>query len=88
MDAPTLEKVTFVFSQEGNTDGTTGLPETDGWEVLTIEMQSGLDSIREKPGYLVVRTPTGWSINDPAELADLLKYVKNIFKLNKWNIIY
>lgn len=77
---PFLSKVTFEFSQEGNTDGTTGLPDTDGWEVITIEMQCGLGSLRDEPGYLVLRTQTGWSINEPSDLTDLLKYVKDIFR--------
>lgn len=80
MDSPHLELVTFQFSQEGNTDGTTGTPETDGWEVLTIEVQSCLKSLRDDPGYLVLRTQTGWSINEPSDLTDLLKYVNDIFK--------
>ena len=78
MDKPFLEKVVFSFNQEGNADGTTSLPGTDGWETLTIEIQSCLNSLREKPGYLVLRTPTGWSINDPEELTELLNYVQDI----------
>lgn len=80
MSKPFLGKVTFEFGQEGNTDGTTGTPETDGWEVLTVEVQSSLKSLTEAPGYLVLRTPTGWSISDPSELADLLNQVTNSLK--------
>lgn len=80
MDRAFLEKVTFEFSQEGNTDGTTGTPESEGWEILTVEVQSGLKSIQDEGGYLVLRTQTGWSINEPKELEQLLSYVKNIFR--------
>jgi hypothetical protein len=83
MDKPFLDLVTFRYSQEGNTDGTTGLPETDGWEELIIEMQGAVESLSDGPGYLVLRIKTGWSINDPAELTALLDNVRNIFKNNK-----
>lgn len=79
-DKPYLSKVTFQFSQPGNTDGTTGSLETDGWEELIVEVESAPESLLKSPGYLVLRTKTGWSINEPDELSDLLNYITNIFK--------
>lgn len=79
MSEPVLERVIFEFTQEGNTDGTTGLPETDGWEELTIEVQSATESLLKGPGYFVLRTRTGWSINDYQELASLINHVDNVF---------
>lgn len=79
MDKPYLSKVTFEFTQEGNTDGTTGSIETDGWEELTVEMQSAPDSLMDGPGYLVLRISTGWSINDATELTDLIDFVYSKF---------
>jgi len=75
METPFLEKVTFEFTQEGNTDGTTGTPETDGWEILIIEVQSSLKSLMDESGYFVLRTSTGWSIDEPADLTHLLEYI-------------
>jgi len=83
MDMPYLSLVTFQFSQEGNTDGSTGLPETDGCEELIVEMQSAPGSLMDSPGYLVLRTRTGWSINEPEDLTLVLKYVTNLFKQNE-----
>lgn len=83
MENPHLSKVTFEFSQDGNTDGTTGLPETDGWEELIIEVMSAPDSLMNSSGYLVLRTKTGWSINDPSELNETLNYITNMFNNEK-----
>ena len=67
-----LNKITYDFSQEGNTDGT-----TDRYEELVVEVQGPSGSILEEGGYLVLRTPTGWSINNLEELTDLLKIVES-----------
>lgn len=75
LDREFLDKVIFEFTQKGNTDGT-----TEDTEFLTIEMQSCLESLTKQPGYLVLRTETGWSINDPKELDDIINYVKNVLE--------
>ena len=59
---PMLSKITYVFTQEGNTDGT-----TEFVEELTVEVEGVFDIIKDG-GYLVLRTSTGWSINDPNDL--------------------
>ena len=74
MDKPYLNKATFNFSQEGNTDGT-----TSEYEELLIEIEGPVGSIDEKGGYFVLRT-NGWSINDVNELSELFERIKN-FKL-------
>jgi hypothetical protein len=68
-----LEKITYTFMQECNTNGTTGMG-TDS-EVLEITVESGHDSINKGGGFLVLRT-TGWSINDAAELTELLVLIE------------
>lgn len=67
-----LNKIIYNFSQEGNTNGT-----TDKYEELIVEVEGPCESILEEGGYLVLRTPTGWSINNPEELTDLLKIVED-----------
>jgi len=80
MDEAMLDKVTFVFSQECNTNGTTHTEGYDDYEELIVEIQSVTGSLLNETGFLVLRTPTGWSINDPKELNDLLKQINNILK--------
>lgn len=79
MDEPILESICYKFSQLGNGDGT-----TDDYEELSIEVQSSCSNLLKDSGYLVLRTPTGWSINSSSELIDLLdiigKGVPNIRK--------
>ena len=70
-----LNKITCEFYQGGNTDGT-----TEETEELKVEIESCFGDI-EKEHYMVLRTPTGWSINNPEELFDLLKEVEKGFKL-------
>lgn len=66
-----LNKIIYTFSQEGNTNGTTA-----DYEELIVEVECPIGSIVEKGGYLVLRTSTGWSINDSEELMELLKLVE------------
>lgn len=73
-----LHKITYEFSQEGNTDGT-----TEEMEELTVEIQSCTGSIEKEGGYLVLRTKTGWSINDATELVELLDLVEKGVNLKK-----
>ena len=69
-----LEKITFTFSQSGNCDGT-----TEQYEELTVDVVGARD-VREDNNYLVLRTSTGWSINSPQELIDLLAVVNEKVK--------
>ena len=59
---PTLSKITYVFNQDGNTDGT-----TEFVEELTVEIEGVFDIVKDG-GYFVLRTSTGWSIDDPNDL--------------------
>lgn len=67
----TLSKVTYEFYQEGNTDGT-----TSECEELNVEIQSCTGCLTKEGGYFVLRTPTGWSVNDIDELQDIFNFVK------------
>lgn len=62
VDEPMLSKITYVFTQEGNTDGT-----TEEVEELIVEVEGVFDILKDG-GYLVLRTSTGWSIDDPNDL--------------------
>jgi hypothetical protein len=70
MDKPYLEEIVYKFTQDGNTDGT-----TDNYEELTVTVQASTGSIDIDGGYLVIRTPTGWSIDSSSELLDILTTV-------------
>lgn len=67
----TLDKISYHFSQEGNTLGTTSLDEE-----MIVDVETQLGSIEEEGGFLVIRTD-GWSINDIEELKDMLKLVED-----------
>ncbi len=71
---PTLSKITYLFYQEGNTDGT-----TDETEELIVEVESVFDII-EEGGYMVIRTPTGWSINNKEELNYIFDIISKTLK--------
>jgi hypothetical protein len=78
MDEAMLDKVTFVFSQEANTNGTTRTEGYDDYEELIVEVESVTGCLFKEPGFLVLRTPTGWSINEPEDLLVLFNQIKNI----------
>lgn len=71
---PTLSKITYSFYQEGNTDGT-----TDETEELIVEVEGVFDVI-EEGGYMVMRTPTGWSINNKEELNYIFDIISKTLK--------
>jgi len=71
MDDIFLNKITYEFSQEGNTNGT-----TDDDEILIVEVESSYANIAKSGGFLTLRTNTGWSINNSNELLELLKAVE------------
>jgi hypothetical protein len=70
----TLYKASFEFYQEGNTDGT-----TDDTEELKIECMSIGDL--SEGCYYVLRTQTGWSVDGPEEIQQLLERVDKAIKL-------
>jgi hypothetical protein len=67
----TLDRIVYSFSQEGNTLGT-----TDEVEELTITVETPLGDIRKDGGFLVIQSSTGWSIDEPHELLDILNIAK------------
>ena len=79
MDKPILTDVTYTFIQEGNTDGTTA--ET---EELIIKVE-GCMNILDSGGYLVLKTSTGWSVNDSSELIEILEIVEKLIPNGKKN---
>jgi len=66
---PELMSASFTFGQEGNTEGT-----TSEYEEITIEYQNPFDLHH---GFFVLRT-TGWSIDNAAELAELLDRILKV----------
>ena len=77
MDEPMMSKISYKFYQEGNTDGTTA--ET---EELIVEVES-IGDIEQDGGYFVLKTSTGWSVNDSDELVDIIKRVKRGVRINE-----
>lgn len=69
-----LSKVSFEFTQSGNSDGT-----TNEYEELTVDIMSS-GNIQVDEYYMVLRTNTGWSINTPDEFLHLLKEVDEKIK--------
>ena len=65
-----LSEAKFVFTQPGNSSGT-----TEEYEELIVEVEGEGDI--SKGNFLVLRTPTGWSINNPEELLDTLNLIVN-----------
>lgn len=73
-DKPMLNKITYVFTQEGNTDGT-----TEDVEELIVEVEGVFDILKDG-GYIVLRTSTGWSIDEMEDLNYIFEQVKKITK--------
>ena len=65
---PELNKASFHFTQEGNTEGT-----TSDIEEITIDYEV----IADEGGFFVLRTE-GWSVDSVAELSELLDRIKKI----------
>lgn len=72
---PQLENCSFTFTQEGNCNGT-----TNEHEVLTIECESSLGIDNDRGCYYVLKTETGWSIDNINDLQDLLDRINLIIK--------
>ena len=77
MDEPIMCKITYEFYQEGNTDGTTAKTEE-----LVVEVES-IGDVEKDGGYFVLKTFTGWSVNDSDELVDIIKRVKRGVRINE-----
>lgn len=80
MDTAYLNKISYYFSQEGNTSGTTSEDEE-----LIVEVEGPVGSIEREGGFLVIRSSTGWSINDADELMEILNLVQKGVPLSKQN---
>jgi len=74
-DKPTLENCSFTFVQEGNCNGT-----TDKYEELTIECESSLGIDNDGGCYYVLKTETGWSIDNVNDLQELLDRINRVIK--------
>ena len=67
-----LTKATVEFVQAGNTLGT-----TDEMEILNISFENQL------PGdetFIVIRSTTGWSINEASDLSKILEQVHKVIE--------
>ena len=80
MDKAKLESASFTFSQEGNCLGT-----TDTMEQLTIECNSDFGIDESEGCFYVLKTETGWSIDDVKELEELINRCNNVILNNKKN---
>jgi hypothetical protein len=69
MDKPELSQAKFVFTQDGNTLGT-----TDDTEILEIHIETQGDD-----PFVVLKTETGWSIDSMDELNALAERCKAVF---------
>jgi len=65
---PELTKASFVFTQEGNTEGT-----TSEFEEITIDYEV----IADEGGFFVIRTE-GWSMDSIEELEELFNRIRKI----------
>ena len=63
-----LNRASFHFTQEGNTEGT-----TNEFEEITIDYEI----IADEGGFFVLRTE-GWSVDSVEELEELLDRIKKI----------
>lgn len=71
-DKASLFKASFEFTQDGNTDGT-----TDTYEDLTIDCES----IDSTGCYYVLKTTSGWSIDNIDELKELIDKIDKVITL-------
>ena len=71
IEKPLLHKAIFMFSQDGNNNGT-----TSEVEELTIEIDSPATISGPDDCFIVIRTDTGWSMDSIDELAELIDKCK------------
>ena len=70
----TLYNATFRFYQEGNTDGTTA--DTEELDITCM----GIGDLKEGC-YYVLKSDTGWSVDGPEEMKQLLERVDKMMKI-------
>ena len=70
---PKLESVVFTFSQEGNCVGSTA-----EYEELTIEYTSDMGIDNSEGGFFVLKTTTGWSVNNENDIKELFDRVRQV----------
>ena len=73
-EKPKLEKCSFTFNQEGNTNGT-----TDDIETLTIECDSSLGIDNDGGCFYVLKTE-GWSIDSVNDLQELFDRINKVIQ--------
>ena len=66
-----LDCCSFTFTQEGNCRGT-----TDEYEELIIQCESSLGIDNDEGCYYVLKTSTGWSIDNIEELQKLFDRIQ------------
>jgi hypothetical protein len=74
MEKPKLERCSFTFNQEGNSNGT-----TDDFEILTIECESSLGIDNDGGCFYVLKTD-GWSIDNVNDLQELFDRIQKAIK--------
>lgn len=74
MEKPKLERCSFTFNQEGNSNGT-----TDDFEILTIECESSLGIDNDGGCFYVLKTD-GWSIDNVNDLQELFDRIQKVIK--------
>ena len=62
VNKPILSKITYVFNQDDYIDGA-----IEDVEELIVEVKGVFDIVKDR-SYFVLRTSTGWSIDDPSDL--------------------
>jgi hypothetical protein len=68
-----LEKASFEFTQEGNCNGS-----TDDVEILTIECESSLGIDNDGACFYILKTETGWSIDNVQDLQKLFDRINKV----------
>jgi hypothetical protein len=71
---PKLERCSFTFNQEGNSNGT-----TDEFETLTIECEASLGIDNDEDCFYVLKTE-GWSIDNVNDLQELFDRIQKVIK--------
>jgi len=78
MEKAKLQSASFTFYQEGN-----GLGTTDTMEQLTIECNADFGIDESKGCFYVLKTETGWSVDDVKELEELINRCNGIILKDK-----
>lgn len=70
---PKLDRCSFVFTQDGNTNGS-----TDNIEQLIVGCESPLGIDNDKGCYYVFKSETGWSVDSSDDFVDIIKRVNQV----------